>query len=211
MQALARCARGAGLLAFALGYALVAHYTNIRGTETLGTMVALAPLVLLSASTAWHASHRAAMLALFTAGCAALAFAWQHIEHLYSVIYWIEHAGTELLLCLAFARTLAPGREPMVTGFARMIHGELSPALAAYTREVTRAWVWFFGAMVGVSTLLFHLAPLAVWSAFANFFTAPLIVLMFVAEYIVRRRLHPDMKHAHIMDGIRAFWRSQAR
>lgn len=211
MQALMRRARGLGLLAFALGYALIAHYTNIRGTETLGTLIALAPLVLLTASMAWRASHRAAMLALFAAGCAALALLWQRIEHLYSTIYWIEHAGTELLLCIGFARTLEPGREPMVTGFARMVHGELSPALEAYTRSVTRAWVWFFGGMAALSTLLFHAAPLDVWSAFANFFTAPLIALMFAAEYIVRRRLHPAMNHAHILDGIRAFWKSQAR
>lgn len=214
MQALLRHARHvrmAGIVVFALGYALLAHYTNIRGTETLGTLVALAPLILLSASMAWHAARRGLMLALFAAGCAALGLAWSRIEHLYSTIYWIEHAGTELLLCLAFGRTLAPGREPMVTGFARMVHGELSPRLARYTRSVTKAWIWFFGAMAAASTLLFAAAPVETWSAFANFFTAPLIALMFIAEYVVRRRLHPEMNHAHIMDGVKAFWKTQAR
>ncbi|GIZ52546.1 hypothetical protein [Noviherbaspirillum aridicola] len=211
MRALVRHARRAGILVLALGYALLAHYTNIRGTETLGTLVALAPLIFLSVSMAWHAERRGVALTLLGAGFAALGVGWDHVTRLYSTIYWIEHAGTELLLCLGFARTLGPGREPMVTGFARMMHGELSPELAAYTRSVTRAWVWFFGAMATLSTALFLAAPLVVWSAFANFFTAPLIALMFVVEYIVRRRLHPRMRHAHIMDGVKAFWKTQAR
>lgn len=211
MPGLVRFARWALVAGFALGYALLAHYTNTARLETLGTLVALAPLLFIALSTAWHAAHRKTMLVLFATGCAGLAFAWSRIEHLYSLIYWIEHAGTELLLGFTFGRTLRAGREPMVTYFARMVHGSLTPALERYTRQVTKAWVGFFCAMAGLSTLLFHAASLDVWSAFANFFTAPLIALMFIVEYIVRRRLHPAMDHAHILDGIKAGWKASAR
>jgi uncharacterized membrane protein len=211
MPKLARFARWALITGFAIGYALLGHHTNTARIETLGTMVALAPLMLVVFLMAWQAAYRKTMLTLFAVGCAGLALVWNRIEHLYSSIYWIEHAGTELLLCFAFGRTLRAGREPMVTYFARMVHGSLTPALQRYTRQVTKAWVWFFCAMAGLSTLLFHAAPLDVWSAFANFFTAPLIALMFIAEYIVRRRLHPDIEHANILVGIKAFWKASPR
>jgi hypothetical protein len=29
---------------------------------------------------------------------------------------------------------------------------------------------------------------------------------MFIIEYLVRRRLHPHMQHAHILDAVKAFW-----
>jgi uncharacterized membrane protein len=66
--------------------------------------------------------------------------------------------------------------------------------------------VVFFAAMASLSTALYFSVPLATWSMFANFFTAPLIVLMFLCEYLVRRCRFPDMEHAHIVDGVRAFW-----
>ena len=211
MSDLARYGRRMLILALAIGYALLAHYTNTAsGTRTLGTLVALAPLVLAALSFAWHARRRTTMLLAFGIGCAALALAWPTMARHYDRIYWLEHAGTELILCITFFRTLGPGREPMCTFFARSVHGTLTPALQRYTRQITVAWVVFFGSMAATSTAIFAAAPLAVWSAFANFFTAPLIGSMFVAEYLVRRRLHPDIEHAHIFDGVKAFWKAPA-
>jgi uncharacterized membrane protein len=69
----------------------------------------------------------------------------------------------------------------------------------------------FFAAMASVSTLLFFLAPLTAWSVFDNFLTLPLVALMFIAEYRVRRRALPGMQHAHILDAVRAFRDSTAR
>lgn len=211
MSRAVRFGRSAAVVAFAVGYALLAHYTNIAHTETLGTLLALSPLVLAALSFAWQSRHRLPMLGLFGIGCAALFIAWGALEHHFSRIYWIEHAGTQLLLCLWFGRTLGTGREPMCTYFARIMHGSLTPAIERYTRQVTVGWVMFFGCMSAASTAIFFTAPLAVWSAFANFFTAPLIGLMFVVEYIVRRRLHPDAEHAHILDAVKAFWNVPAR
>jgi uncharacterized membrane protein len=199
------------IIALALGYAFLAHYTNTRaGAETLGMLVALAPLVLAALSLAWHSRHRLGMLVVFGVGCTALGMAWTTMTHHYDWVYWIEHAGTELILCITFARTLSPGREPMCTYFARCVHGSFTPALERYTRQITVAWVIFFGSIAATSTAIFLAAPLAAWSVFANFLTAPLIGLMFIVEYLVRRQLHPDMEHAHILDGVKAFWKAPA-
>lgn len=212
MSGAARIARLAMAAGLAAGYAFLAHYTNTTArTETLGTALALAPLIAATLSIAWHASHRKLMMSLCAMAGIALLAAWPALERHFSALYWIEHAGTEGILCLAFARTLAPGREPMCTYFARMIHGSLTPQIERYSRQVTKAWVMFFGLMAASSTALFFAASVHAWSLFANFFTAPLIILMFIAEYIVRRRMHPDMEHADIFAGIQAFWKAPVR
>ena len=132
-------ARWCAVIILAVGYTLLAHHTNtVPGNETLGSFVALTPILLAAFSIAWRSQQRTGMLALFATGCIALLAAWGTIEHHYSRIYWIEHAGTQFILCLAFARTLGRGREPMCTYFAGIVHGSLTPMLKRYTRHVTR-------------------------------------------------------------------------
>jgi uncharacterized membrane protein len=196
----------------ALGYAFLAHYTNTtERTETLGTVVALAPIVFAVLSLAWHSRSRTALFMVAGIGCVALAAAWGLLEHHFSWIYWAEHAGSQFILCLVFGRTLNAGREPMCTFFARVIHGSLTPELERYTRQVTVAWVVFFGLMAAVSTMIFFAASIRTWSLFANFFTGPLIALMFVTEYGIRRWLHPHMQHAHILAVVKTIWKKPVR
>jgi uncharacterized membrane protein len=202
----ARNGRWIAIAALAAGYALLAHHTMTTDRAGLGTPVALAPLAVVAFSLAWHSSHRAAMLSAIGAACAILTIEWDTLRHHFGMIYWIEHAGTELLLAIAFGRTLAAGKEPMCTYFARMAHGAMTPELANYSRTVTKAWAIFFVCMSASSTLIFFTAPLAMWSVFANFLTAPLIAAMFIVEYAVRQRSLPDMEHAHILTAVRLFW-----
>lgn len=200
------------MIVLGLSYAFLAHYTNTTPqTETLGLAVALAPIIFAAASLAWNAARRLLMLTVLGVAAAVLLALWSRVAHHYSLVYWMEHAGTELMLCAVFARTLRAGREPMCTYFARMVQGTLEPAVQRYTRQITKAWMIFFGGMAATSTLLYVVAPLETWSAFANFFTAPLIGLMFAAEYAVRRLVLPNIEHAHILDGVKAFWNQPAR
>jgi uncharacterized membrane protein len=205
-----RYGRWIAIIVLIAGYALLAHHTNTHpGNETIGTLLALSPIALAMFALAWNARHRSAMLAIVIAGCVALAAAWSRLEQHYSWIYWIEHAGTQLVFGLVFARTLAAGREPMCSYFARMVHGSLTPDIQRYTRQITIAWVVFFGAMAATSTILFFFAPVSTWSAFVNFFTIPLVCLMFVLEYGARRIFLPDMEHVHILAAVTAMWKSQ--
>lgn len=216
MPAALRALRGSwrwlALGALGLAYAVLAHHTNTTPDRgVLGTALAIAPLACAALALAWNSPRRPAMLLACGLGFGAFWLAWSRLPWHFSLIYWIEHAGTELLLCLAFARTLAPGREPMCGYFARIIHGTLAPPIERYTRRLTRAWAVFFGTMAAVSTLLYHTAPLAAWSLFANFATGPLILLMFVAEYALRRRLYPNMQHVPMMAAVKAYWNAPAR
>ncbi|MET0961878.1 MAG: hypothetical protein ABWY05_03550 [Noviherbaspirillum sp.] len=208
MSRAAGVARIAAVGTIGLAYACLAHYTNTTDTGGAGALCALAPIAIGALVLAWRARQRLLAMSLVLAACAAAVLALPLLQRHTSMIYWFEHAATQSLLCVAFARTLAPGREPMVSAFARMVHGGLGPEMVRYTRQVTVAWSIFFGAMALVSTVVFFGAPVAVWSTFANFFTAPLIVLMFVAEYAVRRRVLPDMDHATIIEGVQAFWKT---
>ncbi len=94
-----------------------------------------------------------------------------------------------------FGRTLAPGREPLVTAIARTVRGPAGAELERHTRRVTWAWCVFFAVMAVTLTLLALAAPLAVWSFFANVVSYILIGLMFGAEYAYRRWRYPAYQH----------------
>lgn len=211
MSAASRYGRGTIILLLAVSYALLAHYTNANHNETLGALVALTPIVLAILTMAWHSSHRLVMLTAIGGACALLLASWGKVAHHFNQIYWVEHAGSQLVLCMVFGRTLFNGREPMCTYFAKVVHGTITLEIALYSRKVTVAWVIFFGMMSSTSTIIFFTCPLPVWSAFAYFFTAPLIGLMFVVEYGVRRMLQPHMQHAHILAAITAVWQKQTQ
>jgi hypothetical protein len=101
-----------------------------------------------------------------------------------ALTHWSIYAG----LLLFFGRTLRPGREALVTGMARSMHGPISPELEIYTRRVTIAWCCFFVTQLVTSLALFFFAPLLVWSFFVNILDVPLVIAMFTAEYLVRLR-----------------------
>ena len=108
---------------------------------------------------------------------------------------FVPPLAINLLLVWFFGRTLAPGREPLVTAIARFVRGRLDPEVERYTRRVTWAWCGFFAANAAVSAALAALAPLAAWSLYTNVLATPLFVLMFVAEYAYRRRRFPALEH----------------
>lgn len=207
-----RILRWLGIAALAIGYPLLAHYTNESAhSGNLGALVAIAPVLLIALVLAWRSAQRLVMLGVLVLACAALWAGWPALEHHFGLVYWLQHVGMQLVLFMTFARTLIAGRQPLCTRFAEAVHAPLTPQHALYARQVTVAWTLFFAAMALASTLLFFLAPLTTWSIFANFLTLPLVALMFIAEYWVRRWILPDMQHTHILDAVRAFRNASAR
>lgn len=201
-----RIVRWLGIAVLVISYPLLAHYTNESAQRgNLGALVAIAPVVLIALVLAWRSPRRRLMLGVLVLLCLALWSWWPALEHHYGVVYWLQHAGMQLVLGIIFGRTLVAGRQPLCTRFAEAVHGPLTPRHEIYARQVTVAWTLFFAAMMLVSTALFFLAPLATWSVFANFMTLPLVALMFIVEYRVRRRVLPDLPNPHILDAVRAF------
>lgn len=124
--------------------------------------------------------------------------------------YGIPHAAIYLFLLWFFGHTLWPGNEPLVTRLARRVHGTLPPELEVYTRRVTVAWCVFFAAQLVTSALLFKFASLNTWSLFITLFNFPLLVLMFVGEYVYRVTRHRNFPHASIFEAIHVFSKDTA-
>lgn len=198
--------RWGGLLVLGVGYSVLAHLAAAStAPDFLGALVAIAPLLVMAFVMAWRSSQRNLMLALCLAACAALyGFSSWLITH-YNWVFLLQHAGIYAMLCVAFGRTLLAGRTPMIAGFARIVHGSLTPALIGYTRWATWAWSIYFGSISALSLLLFWLAPVAIWSAFANLLGGPLLVLMFAGEYAARCCVLPPADRAGPMAAIRAY------
>lgn len=205
MRAASRVVRGVALGAAAIAYAVLAHISNSRpGTEALGAVLAIGPIWLACALLAWRSATR--LLAL--AACALIPLLvwarWHELESHFALLYLVQQAGAYGVLAVTFGRTLGAGRIPLCARFAAVVHGPLSPEVAAYTRSVTVAWTVFFVVVSLALLVLFVAVPLPVWSAFANFCTPALVVLMFAAEYLVRRRALPHMQHQGILATLRA-------
>jgi len=207
-----RMLRWLGIVTLLVGYPLLAHYTNESGhSANLGALVAIAPVLLIALLLAWRSARRLAMLGATLLSCGVLWFAWPALERHFGLVYWLQNMAMQLILFMTFARTLMAGRQPLCTRFAEAMHAPLTPRHQIYTRQVTLAWSLFFAAMTLASTLLFFLAPLPTWSIFANFLTLPLVALMFIAEYGVRRYVLPEAQNMNILDAVRAFRNTPAR
>lgn len=204
---LARYAGRAAIGAAMVAYPLLAYYTTTAPAEGgFGAIVlAAAPLAGAALLVAWRTRWRIPALVLCGVAFGVL---WRYSvpirQHL-PLVYFIQHAGTNLALLVLFGRTLAPGRMPLCSRFAAAVRGPLDAPVARYTRQVTVAWTVFFAAMTLISSALFAFASTDVWSAFANLVTLPLLILMFVVEYTVRLRVLPDIPHTSIMSAVRAF------
>lgn len=203
--------RWIGIAVLIAAYAVLAHHANTsQQPGRFGAFLALGPLFLLMLATAANAATRTVGATLLVAGTLASWHWWNQAVRHAGFLFWLQDIGLMLTLLLAFARTLLPGRKPLCVQFAEILHGSpLDAAHERYARQVTVAWGVFFGTMAAVSALLFFLAPLAVWSVFANFLVLPLIALMFGAEFLVRRQVLSAQASGHVLDALRAYLESQ--
>ena len=64
--------------------------------------------------------------------------------------------------------------------------------------------------MAAMSLGLFAFAPFAAWALFANLLTPVAMVLMFVGEFLLRYRLHPEFERATLADALNAYARRAA-
>ncbi len=203
--------RPAGIAIAIAGYALLAHYTNTMSKDgNLGTLAALAPLAFFAFLMAWNSSMRFLMLPALAISCLIAYSQWHAIASHFGLINWLQDMGMQLALFFAFGRTLAGGQKPLCVRFAEATHAPLTRQHETYARNATIAWTAFFGFMAMVSALLYFLAPLSVWSVFANFLTLPLIALMFLVEHRVRKSMLPDAQDARILDELRAFRKARS-
>lgn len=210
-HSLARTVRWVVIAAGAITYPVLAHYSTTPAAVTsmpwLGVGMSLAPALAILLFMTWNSPRKPAMLLLCAVVGMLLWGFWGTLERNFSWAYFIQHAGTNLMLAAVFGVTLARGRQALCSRFAEAVHGSLAPEVLRYSRQLTLAWTLFFIAVSGVSALLFAFAPIETWSIFANFMTFPLVMLMFAVEFLIRLRKLPNLERHSILDGILAFWK----
>jgi uncharacterized membrane protein len=195
-------AAGVGCLA----YAVLAHRAASAGNPGLfEAAVFIVPLMALSLVMAWRSTRRALWLALWLAVAVALFLARDQLGASTQWVLLLQHVAINAMLCLGFARTLAAGSVPLVSRFAKIAHGTLTPRIESYTRRVTWAWVIYFGLTAIASVLLFALAPPTVWSIFVNLLSLPLLVAMFAGEFLVRSLVVPRAERSGFFKALAAY------
>lgn len=190
-----------------IAYSGLSHYSNSHApARDLATGLALAPMLALGAVLAWRSLG--AVLAVMSAILTAfLLFEfWPALTRNFSVLYFVQQFGFYVLMALSFGTTLIAPRVPMCTMMADKIHGPLTPQELRYTRQVTVAWTIFFVLNMLATWLLFQFAPLKVWSIFVNFASLPLLALMFLGEYLVRRQILPQVQGGGIIATLRVYF-----
>jgi uncharacterized membrane protein len=197
----------AAVIVFLAAYSGLSHYSTSRPqAHDLGAALALAPVLTIGFVLIWR--WTGALQAGLTAAAAwfVLRHYWPVLTQNFTIVYLLQQCGFYAIMAFGFGRSLLEGRVPLCTQLADRLHGPLSLRELRYTRRVTAAWVIFFLLNMAATFLLFEFAPLRIWSLFVNFCSLPLILLMFAAEYVVRRRALPQTQHSGLMATLRVYF-----
>jgi len=201
-----------GRIALAAAYPLLAHAASARDSGVLAAFAgADIALILLLPSLARGRLRAWALLA-----CIALAAAWLARTPYALVPLLLVPVLFVGLVAWAFARTLRPGRVPLISRIVSALEAkdpaQLEPDIAAYTRRLTGVWAALLSALALVNLALALLAvprgllatfgvvtpwPVGenLWSWCANGATYGLVGGLMVAEFLYRSRRFPDRYH----------------
>jgi len=199
-------ARIVAIALLSVGYLALSQWLMTSAPDSPWNPAALlAPMLAAAAIAAWAAGQRVRSLLAVVAIAALCLQALLGVLIPAPLLYLGQHVGINLGLAWWFGSGLREGHQALVTRMAALVHRHMPPAMVAYTRNVTRAWVVYFIAMSSVSLVLFALASFETWAWFANFATPFALAAMFGGERLLRYRLHPDFERSSVLDAIRAY------
>lgn len=193
----------AGAVYLGIGYVA----TTMPHPPLVTVLIGLAPLGAAALVAAWKARARMLFVPLYVLCALAIAFNMDQLRNHAAWVYFIQHAGVMTLLAITFGSTLSNNHAgALCSRIASFIIPEpLDANYLYYTWKVTLAWTVYFAASAVLSVLLFFFAPIATWWAFANLLTPISLVIMFAAEYLIRRRVLPDGPRLSVTATIRAY------
>jgi uncharacterized membrane protein len=189
-----------------VAYVLASHWLMTRAPASSWSALAIVgPMLALATFLAWQRGQRLLAALALLATLALTWHAWRGGGLAPGSIYVAQHVAIHVLLAFVFGLTLVGGRESLVTALARRVHGTMTPTMAAYSRKVTVVWMVYFVAMALLSLALYALAPFDTWAAFANLATPLAMIALFVGEYLLRYRLHPEFERATLSQALNAY------
>ena len=196
-------------------YVAATHWLMTRAPASdWNAVVVVGPML---AFASFYAARRRMRLLAAAAALVTIALvvqAWRGDGVAPATLYLFQHVGIHLLLAFVFGSTLQRGREPLITALARRVHAGgagLTPPMAAYSRKVTVVWTLYFLAMALLSITLHAFAPFEAWAVFANLATPLAMLLLFVGEFALRYRLHPEFERATLAQAMNAYSRRGAQ
>lgn len=180
---------------FFVSYLLCCHFAVTLDKPQLQLLA----LLLLSVGMILRGLLASSLLSwCIVAGLVLLALAINGLGMLKYVLY-LPPVLLPLLLWGVFARSLQPGRTPLITGIAREVRGSLSRELTDYTRAVTALWSRSFLLLALGSALLPFVASPGIWSLFTNCLNYVFIAVLFVLEFVYRQWRFRELEH-------KSFW-----
>ncbi|MBO9515047.1 MAG: hypothetical protein J7549_13100 [Variovorax sp.] len=198
------------LLLAGVAYACVSHWMMLyHAAEAWALVALLGPLWLTAMGLAGSRFGKWGLALTALGGVALLALVLHGDAGDTNRLYMFQHVAINALLCGWFAGSLRRGRLSLIGRFAERVH-PLSPGMVAYTAQVTAVWALYFASMAVASVVVYLTLPFAAWSVLANLLTPLLITALFVGEYLLRYRLHPEFERTRLVDAVRAYYRTPA-
>jgi uncharacterized membrane protein len=188
------------------GYAVLSWALMSYAADRPWAVAALfGPLLVALTLGAWARRHLPTLAACALAALGLTLLVVQGAEVGIQRLYVAQHAAIHAALAWSFAITLRAGATPLITQMAERLHDRFTPAMRAYTRGLTRAWMLYFLAMIGISMLVYALAPWSWWSTFGNLVTPLSAVALFVCEHTLRYWRHPEFERVTLAQVVRAY------
>jgi uncharacterized membrane protein len=180
------------LAVLVVGYAALSHYSaSSPDAKGLGAALSVAPVLLIGLILAWRWTRPLTALLIGAVAGTLLYRYWPAVERNFEWGDLVQQCAVYGLIAASFARSLFAGRIPICTQLASTMHGTLTPAEIAYTRQATVAWVVFYVLTTVTILVLFFATSLRVWSLFVNFGVFGLMIVMGIADHALRRRVLP--------------------
>jgi uncharacterized membrane protein len=197
-------------LAFAalalFGYAVASHWLMVHaGQEPWAVAALLAPMLGLAAWLALRLRNAPALLACGVAAAVLATLVSRGGLGSVDRLYVLQHVALHVALGCGFAFTLRNGATPLISAMAARAQGPLDDGVSRYTRRLTAIWVAYFFGMAVLSVMLFVLAPWWWWSLYANVLTPLAAGTLFVGEYLLRYRLHPEFRRVSLVQTFLAY------
>lgn len=192
-------------IALVVAYPLLVHVSLVFAIPQL---MFIAPLVFLT-GVFWYGLIARHLLAwvLFMALSASIVL----VEYLGLTLYllYLPPILLPLLLLFIFGRTLLGGREPLITAIGEAARGPLSARMRNYTRRLTLLWCVVFVIMIIWSAILPWLEQPELWSWFTNVINYGVVGVLFVGEFILRKKLFPTHNHPDFFEYLRIIARAR--
>lgn len=178
-------------LALLVSYPALLHLAYMRGSSLLASL-ALGFLVLgIFYKPLRHRNPRVLTALFITALILGLSAYWQ----VSLLLAKLPALFFPVVLFIVFAGSLMPGREALVTSIGENARGPLSEAMRRYTRFITQLWAGIFLIIIVFTVLAAGMGGDNIWSLLTNIVIYPLVGIVFVGEFYLRKLLFPDHNH----------------